>query len=147
MIWFATTDQDVTVLAMYRRHYSHRAYADGRKVTQCLGPGDKFVLRTWDGDAIFGWRRFIDDCIDQRTGERQRGVNCAFFRNESGFLSSECIRQADAVADALWPDRRHYTYVDAARVRSTNPGVCFRHAGWTRAGFTKGGLIVLERER
>lgn len=145
MIWWATTDQDLDVLAMYRRHYSHRGYADGREVWQCLGPGNKFALRTPEGDAIFGWRKFIDDCIDERTGERQQGVNCAFFRNEGRHRSSECIRQADAIADALWPDRRHYTYVDPGEVRSANPGYCFICAGWRRCGRTKSGLIVLER--
>lgn len=130
---------------MYQRHYSHRDYADGRDVFQCLGPGNKFALRTWDCDAIWGWRKFRDDCIDARTGERQQGVNCAFFRNEGAHRSSELVRQADAIADALWTDRRHYTYVDAKKVRSGNPGYCFLVAGWRRCGRTKGGLLILER--
>lgn len=151
MIWEATTDQDVAVLAMYRRHYSHRGYADGRRVWQCLGPGSKFVLRTTTCDAIFGWRKFKDDCIDERTGEPQQGVNCAFFRNEGPERSSQCIREADAVADCLWTDQRHYTYVDPKRVRSGLPGACFLAAGWRyvrvrgRRARTKSGLLILER--
>jgi hypothetical protein len=146
LVWWATTDQDADGLEMYARHYSSHRYKDGRERWQFLGPGDKYVLRTPEGDAFFGWRRFIDDCIDWRTGERQQGVNCAVFRNESRHLSSECIRQADAVADRLWADRRHYTYVNPQKVRSANPGYCFLMAGWVRVpGFTKGGLIVLER--
>jgi hypothetical protein len=157
MIWWATTDQDLDVLEMYQRHYSHRSYADGRDVWQCLGPGNKFALRTPPCDAIFGWRKFLDDCIDKRTGERQQGVNCAFFRNEGRYQSSECIRQADAIADALWTDRRHYTYVDPARVKSGLPGACFLAAGWRyvririegqwRRARTKSGLLILERLR
>ena len=107
--------------------------------------GEKVVLRTERGDAFFVWRKFIDDCIDKRTGQRQEGVNCAAFRNESGIRSSELVEQADCIADALWPGSRHYTYVNRAKVRSTNPGFCFLAAGWRRAGVTKGGLNVLER--
>jgi hypothetical protein len=111
------------------------------------GPGDKWVLRSFAGDAFFVWRKFRDDCIDERTGAPQKGVNCAAFRNEGAARSSELIRQADAIADCLWPDRRHYTYIDPKGIRSTNPGCCFRCAGWKRCGFTKGGLIVMERLR
>jgi len=103
------------------------------------------VLRTQRGDACWVWRKFVDDCIDQRTGERQQGVNCAIFRNESQHLSSSLVRQADAIADLVWTDSRHYTYVDPEEVASTNPGYCFICAGWRRCGMTKSGLIVLER--
>lgn len=144
-IWWATTDQDEYLLDLYARHYPARVYRDGRVRWQFMGPGEKFALRTWDADAGFGWRKFLDDCIDERTGERQSGVNCAMFRNESRWLSSECIRQADAIADALWVDRRHYTYVDASKVRSTNPGYCFLQAGWTKCGRTKDGKLIFER--
>lgn len=98
------------------------------------------MLRTFDCDAMFVWRRFIDDAIP-----RQRGVNCAVFRNESKIISSELIRQADAVADLLWPGARHYTYVDAQKVRGTVPGDCFLRAGWRRRGKTKGGKHILDR--
>jgi hypothetical protein len=143
--WWLTRDGDKDCLAMYERHYSAYRYRDGRRRTQFVGPGEKVVLRTADASAFFVWRRFVDDCIDQRTGAKQDGINCAAFRNESRWRSSDLIRQADAVADCLWPDSRHYTYVDAARVRSRNPGFCFLAAGWRRCGRTKGGLIVLER--
>lgn len=96
------------------------------------------MLRTDAGDAMFVWRKFIDD-------SGQSGVNCAVFRNEGGVLSSELIRQADAVADHAWPSQRHYTFVSAPDVRSINPGFCFIAAGWRRCGMTKGGLLILER--
>jgi hypothetical protein len=102
------------------------------------GPGEKVVLRTEAGDAFFVWRKFIDD-------SGQVGINCAAFRNEGPRRSSDLIQQADAIADCLWPGERHYTYVNAARVQSKNPGYCFRVAGWRRCGYTKGGLIVMER--
>jgi hypothetical protein len=143
--WWLTRDGDEACLLLYEKHYSAHRYQDGRTRKLFCGPGDKVVLRTESGDAFFAWRKFKDACIDQRTGAPQAGVNCAAFRNEGAIQSSELVRQADAIADCLWPDRRHYTYVDPKRVQSRNPGYCFLVAGWRRCGFTKGGLIVLER--
>lgn len=96
------------------------------------------MLRTGDADAMFVWRKFIDD-------SGQCGINCAVFRNESTHRSSDLIRQADAIADHVWPSERHYTYVNPKAVRSTNPGFCFVAAGWRKCGMTKSGLIVLEK--
>jgi hypothetical protein len=136
--WYLTKDGDATCLELYERHYSCYKYRDGRKRRLFAGPGEKIVLRTGDGDAMFVWRNFIDD-----SGEV--GINCAVFRNESAHLSSELIRQADAIADVAWPGQRHYTYVNPRAVRSRNPGYCFVAAGWRKSGVTKGGLLVLDR--
>jgi hypothetical protein len=149
--WWLTRDGDAACLALYERHYSVYRYADRRARRLFCGPGEKLVLRTEGGDAFFVWRRFMDDCLDVRTGSPQAGINCAAFRNEGSRASSDLIRQADAIADCLWADRRHYTYIDPTRVRSRLPGSCFLYAGWRyarRAGRrcrTKSGLIVLER--
>lgn len=146
--WELTKDGDVACLALYDRHYSARPLP-GRRLF--VGPGRKRVLRTEHGDAVFAWRQFQDDCIDVRTGERQAGVNCAVFRNESSARSSDLIRQADAIADLCWPGARHYTYVDPARVTSGLPGACFLAAGWRYVRYrghrvkTKSGLFILER--
>ena len=134
-LWWLTKDGDTDCLALYRRHYSART---GQRLAQFVGPGEHIVLRTEQGDAMFVWRRFIDD-------SGQTGINCAVFRNEGPHQSSELIRQADAIADFCWPDRRHYTFVNAEKVRSVNPGYCFNVAGWKRCGRTKGGLIIMER--
>jgi hypothetical protein len=146
-LWWLTKDGDRDCLALYERHYSARRYVDGRARITFGGPGDKLVLRTESGDAFFIWRSFLDDCLDSRTGAPQAGINCAAFRNEGASRSSELIRQADAVADCIWPHRRHYTYVDPKRVASTNPGFCFLCAGWQRCGRTRSGLLVMERLR
>lgn len=146
-LWWVTKDGDLDCHDLYVRHYSALRYLDGRRERdkRFCGPGEKLVLRTEDGSAMFVWRRFIDACIDERTGQRQAGINCAVFRNESRFLASDLIRQADAIADATWSDRRHYTYVNSEKVASRNPGYCYIAAGWKRCGRTKGGLLVLER--
>jgi len=137
-LWWITKDGDLDCLAMYERHYSCNRYADGRERKLFVGPGEKVVLRTEAADAVFVWRVFIDD-------SGQDGINCAIFRNESRHLSSSLIRQADAIADCLWPDRRHYTYVNSEKVASRNPGFCFLAAGWKRCGRTKSGLLIFER--
>ena len=137
-LWWLTKDGDVACLALYERHYSAYRYRDGRVRKLFCGPGEKVVLRTFSGDAFFVWRKFKDD-------SGQVGINCAAFRNESPRRSSDLIRQADAIADCIWPGERHYTYVNAARVKSANPGFCFLKAGWRRCGMTKGGLNILER--
>lgn len=143
--WWVTKDGDLDCVEMYLRHYSASEYRDGRPRKLFVGPGGKLVLRLEAGDACFVWRKFVDDCIDERTGQKQDGVNCAVFRNESEHISSFLIRQADAIADLVWTDRRHYTYVDCEKVASGNPGFCFLMAGWKRCGFTKSGLLILER--
>jgi len=137
-LWYLTKDGDASCLKLYERHYSCYRYKDGRQRTQFVGPGESIVLRTGDADAMFVWRKFIDD-------SGQQGINCAVFRNEGPQRSSELIRQADAIADHVWPRERHYTYVDQKAVRSTNPGYCFVAAGWRKCGMTKSGLKVFER--
>lgn len=149
--WWLTRDGDKACLELYERHYSAHRYADGRVRRLFCGPGEKVVLRTETGDAFFVWRKFKDDCIDPRTGLQQQGINCAAFRNEGSHRSSDLLRQADAIADCLWTDRRHYTYINPKRIKSGLPGACFLHAGYRyiritgRRWRTKSGLIVMER--
>ena len=138
--WIIGQDGEPELIAIYERHYSCYHYKDGRKRTQFVGPGEHLVLTTPARDALFVWRKFIDD-------SGQEGVNCAVFRNESPALSSTLIRVADAIADRCWPSQRHYTYVRAEAVASRNPGFCFLCAGWNRCGRTQGGLLVLENVR
>lgn len=143
--WWLTKDGDDIARTFFDRHYSRQFYRDGRRPRLFCGPGEKIVLRTWEADALWVWRKFKDDCIDERTGQPQAGVNCAVFRNESRTRASELVRQADAIADFAWPGLRHYTYVKANAIRSTNPGCCFKVAGWSECGRTRSGLLILER--
>lgn len=144
-LWWLTKDGDRTCLALYEQHYSAHRYKDGRVRKLFCGPGEKVVLRTFDGAAFWVWRKFTDDSVDARTGLRQAGINCAAFRNVGTSRSSVLVAQADAIADCLWPDCRHYTYINAAKIASRNPGYCFLVAGWRRCGQTKGGLLILEK--
>lgn len=65
--WLPVKDGDARAFALFRRHYSYREYADGRRANLCnrnrqlfVGPGGKLVLMTVDCDALFVWRKFID---------------------------------------------------------------------------------------
>lgn len=136
-LWWLTKDGDLSVRDLYRRHYSSRKSKKTRNLV--IGPGDKIVLRTTEGDAAFAWR------FSRYRRDGQSGVECSLFRNESSYLSSLLIRQADAIADFVWPGMRHYTFVDPVAVRSTNPGACFRHAGWRRCGKSAKELLIFER--
>lgn len=142
--WFQLRDGDHRGLSLYERHYSAYRYLDGRERKLFVGPGEKVVLLTHAIDALFVWRKFEDKCA------LAGGVNCAVFRNESPIVSSALILAAELFAIAKWGLQRLYTYVNAARIRSSNPGYCFLRAGWRRCGTTKGGhgrspLVVLEK--
>lgn len=134
--WIVGQEAELELRAIYERHYSCYKYKDGRKPKQFVGPGEHIVLTLPKRNALFVWRKFIDD-------SGQKGINCAIFRNESKILSSTLIREADAIADFCWPGERHYTYVRQEAIKSRNPGYCFICAGWKRIGFTKGGLLIL----
>jgi hypothetical protein len=134
--WFAVKDGDDQARALFNRHYSRIRYADGRRPRLFVGPGEKMVLMTSEGDALLIWRKFVD-------ASGQRGVNCMVFRNESPHLSSELIREACALAWRRWPGARLYTYVDPRAVRSPNPGYCFKMAGWSACGRTRWNKLLI----
>ena len=138
--WLSSNKFDPRALALYERHYSARRYADGRKRDQFVGPGESMVLLTVCCRGLFVWVRNTIERFD-----KQVGVNCAVFRNEGAGLSSNLIREADELAWQRWPGERHFTYVDDAKIRSSNPGYCFLMAGWRRVGRSKSGLSLLER--
>lgn len=94
------------------------------------------VLITANEDALFIWRKF-------KSGDGQEGINCAAFRNETNILSSALIMEAMEVALRRWPEQRLYTYVNPRKIRSLNPGCCFKHAGWKECGQTKWNKLII----
>jgi hypothetical protein len=143
--WLTVKDGDPRAYALMRRHYTFHDYKDNRRRqlnyrnrNLFAGPGEKLVLITPDLRGLFVWRKFID-----LSG--QSGVNCAVFRNESTLLSSDLIRAAMILAWERWPGERLYTYVNQNKIKSSNPGYCFKQAGWTYCGTSKKlGLHILE---
>ena len=139
--WIPVKDGDPRALALFLRHYSALTYkrVGGRRNRLFVGPGEKIVLLTTLCDALFVWRKFID-----KSG--QQGVNCAVFRNEGPYLSSELILEAEKLAWERWLGERLYTYVNAKKIHSSNPGCCFKKAGWRVCGRTKSrALFILEK--
>ena len=142
--WLAVRDGDPRAFDLYSRHYSYRAYTDGRRCygyrnrALIMGPGEKLVLLGADERALFGWRRYHD-------ANQGFCVSCTVFRNEGSERSSDLIREAAALAWQRWPGERLVTYVNPRLVRSKAPGWCFRKAGWRKCGVTKWNkLIILE---
>jgi hypothetical protein len=137
--WHGSKDGDKNALALYNRHYSAYHYKDGRERKLFCGPGEKMVLLTDNNDALFVWKKFIDD-------SGQTGIYCAVFRNEGPILSSDLIKESMVLAWKRWPGERLYTYVNPKKIRSNNPGYCFRCAGWSVCGKSKGGLVIMEKK-
>lgn len=137
--WVQIRDGNPAALMLFSRHYSKYQYADGRKPSRFVGPGERIVLITSDGKALFVWRKF-------RSMDNQCGVNCAIFRNEGPHLSSELILEAEKIALEKWPGERLYTYVNPRKIKSSNPGYCFKIAGWQQCGITKARkLLIFEK--
>jgi hypothetical protein len=138
--WFSVKDGDAMARGLFNRHYSRHFYKDGRNPKLFVGPGEKMVLMTTDGRALFVWRKFISK-------DNQQGINCAIFRNEGNELSSSLILEAEEIARQKWPNEtRFYTYVAPKKILSRNPGFCFIKAGWSKCGVTKTNkLIILEK--
>ena len=144
--WFSVKDGDPRAYALMRRHYSFQAYRDGRRQAWnyrnrhlFAGPGEKMVLMTVDCLALFVWRKFIN-----KSGEQ--GVNCAVFHNEGNVLSSLLILEAEQLAWCRWKGERLYTYVNPQKIKSNNPGYCFKKAGWKSCGRTKSKkLLIFEK--
>jgi len=64
------------------------------------------------------------------------GWTCTIFRNESRYLSSEMILEAESFLSARYdcgPDGL-LTYVWDSKIKSSNPGYCFKQAGWKAIG-------------
>ena len=137
-------DPEMAMLA--DRHYSRRTVG----ARQFLYSGRKIVIRDAAGLVLFGWM-FPDE--DKRM-DGQTGYNCAIFRNESQRQSSDIILECEDIAIARWGPGRMYTYVNPAKIRSVNPGYCFKQAGWKNVRnadgsihISKAGQCLLEKWR
>jgi hypothetical protein len=145
--WLPSHRADPVAAALYRRHYSAgKNRVAVRHQQNIVGPGRPMVLVTADCSAVFAWLRTRTERLD-----RQQGVCCTLFRNEGSLLSSDLIREACDLAWQRWPGERLFTYVDPSAVRSSNPGACFKHAGWRLVRTASGtphtsrrGLLLLE---
>ena len=167
--WLPVRDADPRVISLYERHYSADPKKRGRHRSGIAGPSERMILLTVDSQALYVWRLILppDQRIsvlarpDRRRAKKglpigvksssyfgdQYGVMCSIFRNESTVLSSLLIEEACQLAWQRWPGKRLFTYVWDTKVKSVNPGYCFKVAGFKTCGRNADGrLSILERE-
>ena len=137
-------------------HYSRRT-PGSRTFT---GVGQEIVLVTDDGTAVWA-------VVRQRTPSKAGSGNSRgragtpdtspryvwrnmLFRNLGGALSSELIKSATARTYQEWAKRygslpleQLRTEVDIKKIRSTNPGCCYKKAGWRPDRIVRGKLYLL----
>jgi hypothetical protein len=88
--WLAVNDGHNLGYSIFKRHYTYHARKD--KGSRFVGPGERIVLISKCGKALFVWRK------ERFRLDEQIGVNCAVFRNEGDVLSSELILEAEKIA-------------------------------------------------
>lgn len=139
--WLMTHFQDPDGARLADGHYTRRKV--GSK--QFMPPGERFALITPCKRAVFGWwRPYPPSGIKAMNGFD--GWTCSIFRNPEGVagLSSELILEAErhlvTYAMTKWsgtqwppfgPDGM-LTYVQPKKIKSPNPGYCFKVAGWIK---------------
>lgn len=140
MTWQRVTKFDAGAARLADRHYSRRKVGS----PQFMPPGETVILATEQRDAVFGWWR-PHPSSGLRAMNGLDGWTCTIFRNESATRSSELILAAEAVLLAekdCGPDGL-LTYVWGEKVRSVNPGYCFKVAGWRVKGRSADGRKTL----
>ncbi len=135
MNWTLTHKGDRACVAMADRHYSRRKVGS----PQFMPPGQTIVLRA--PDAVWGWWRPAPSSgIKAMNG--LDGWTCTMFRNESEVLSSLLVLEAETFITECGPSGL-ITYVFDRKVRSCNPGACFKAAGWRATGRSADGRKTL----
>jgi hypothetical protein len=138
--WIISHDMNPIAQKLADRHYSRKTPGSTKGF---MGPGEKLVLLSPDGKALFAWLRSDPEL----RADHIDGVCCTIFRNEGPVLSSKLILEAEKFAHERWPDLKLFTYVSKEKVQSKNPGWCFIKAGWKLVGENKTGkLRLFEKE-
>lgn len=143
--WLQVSKRDLRACAIADRHYSRRKPGSG----QFMPPGQTIVLLAHTLDAVFGWWR-PHPASGLQSMNKLDGWTCTIFRNEGQTLSSLLILDAELVFAEqgldVGPDGL-LTYVHPRKIRSTNPGCCFKHAGYRHEGYSVRDKKPLLRKR
>jgi hypothetical protein len=163
--WVLSSSSDPVALAVvdgtgrfaaHGPHYSRRT-PGSRTFT---GVGAEVVLVTSDGCAVWavvyqktptavgsGRSRGRGGQTDQAAKYFWRNM---LFRNLGPDLSSELIASALQMTYAVWAEKYGRlpavplrTEVDIGAIRSTNPGYCYKVAGWTPVKRTRGKIYLI----
>jgi hypothetical protein len=140
-LWQRVDKFDPRTAALADRHYNRRKVGS----SQFMPPGQTVILLAHDEQAVWGWwRPHPDSGVSAMNG--LDGWTCTIFRNESPVLSSTMILDAEQAlyqtGHDIGPDGL-LTYVWDSRIRSSNPGACFKKAGWRRIGRSADGRKTL----
>jgi hypothetical protein len=140
------------------RHYNRQ----NPESPQYVPPGRCLVLRTPEAAALWVSSWPIADYVQHAwagawvnsTFRNEHPPNdhpCVFIelgQDCPRYLSSALIAAAVAATRSIWqpPPLGFVTFIDASKTRrKRDPGRCYRRAGWTVVGATKGGLVALQQ--
>lgn len=130
--WQRVTKFDPRTAALADRHYSRRKIGS----PQFMPPGQTVILLGADDAAVFGWWR-PDPSSGIKAMNGLDGWTCTIFRNEGARRSSDLILLAEIAlvqtGHTCGPSG-FITYVWDKKIRSSNPGYCFKQAGYVRTG-------------
>jgi hypothetical protein len=143
-MWTIVRKFDPVAAKLADGHYSRRKPGS----PQFMPPGQTLILLSDDATALFGWwRPHPDSGLKSMNGFD--GWTCTIFRNTGATLSSRLIHAAEnvlLVRHDIGPDG-FMTYVWDRKVRSRNPGYCFKCAGYQVAGRSADGRKTLLRKQ
>lgn len=143
-LWTRISKGNRIACSLADRHYSRRKIG----APQFMPPGQTIVLLSVDRLAVFGWWR-PDPASGIRALNGLDGWTCTIFRREGGASASELILDAERAlvdhAPNCGPDGM-LTYVFDRKVRSANPGYCFKCAGWSPIGRSRDDRKTLLRK-
>ena len=138
--WERVKKFDPDACALADRHYSRRTPGSN----QFMPPGQTIVLLGKnDYPAVFGWcRPHPDSGIKQMNN--LDGWTCTIFRNEGAIKSSLLILDAEKAIPFYGCGKDGLmTYVWDTKVASSNPGYCFKRAGYKAHGRSADGKKTL----
>lgn len=123
--WMVRNRFDKAAVALADRHYSRRPDKIGSN--QLGGVGKALTLVTPCERGLWVTRYLLKpfDGLD--------AWRCSYFRNEGAGLASSLIVSAMELTLERWgapPPDGWVTWIDKRKIASTNPGFCFKQAGW-----------------
>ena len=140
MIWTLSHRADKRALPLADAHYNRQKPG----TPQFVPPGRCLVLLARCHRALWVTSWPLAEFVKH---EWAGAWVCSCFRNEGAGLSSDLIREAVAVTRHVFgppPPKGFVTFVDRDKTRrKRDPGRCYRKAGWSVIGETKGGLVAL----
>lgn len=130
--WRETHKGHPRLIELADRHYTRQQPG----TNQACRPGVNLCLLLSDGSAVWVVWRPIPE-VGRKDG--LEAWECTLFRNEGKRLSSELIREATAITCRKWGWPPRDGLISAVgveqtrrrRSRRSEPGQCFRLAGWT----------------